>query len=662
MPDSSRINLPMQTRLVPLGSVNKESRTVDAVWTTGARVKRYDWSRDQTYWEELSLDPAHVRMGRLQSGSAPVLNAHNRWSLEDQIGVVEGAALGRGQGTAQLRFSAREDVQPIFQDIVDKIIRNVSVGYSVYRYEQLPPDATSEGLPIRRAVDWEPQEISPVPLGADAGAGMRSEQQQRTTPCEIVDFPANPAITRQEHEMTDAENAALAAAESAKLEAQRAAAAETLAAATRAATEATAAERGRLRLIDDLCTRHNLPADFRTALVDGGDSAEQVRAKVLDKLAAGTTEIRSGQLGIHTVADETDKRRDVIVNALLHRANPGRVTLMEDAKPWRGYTLREIMRKCLELRGVRTEGMSQNQMWERTYLNGSDLPQIVLDAATKSLRAAYEVTPRTFVPWCRASTAPDFKNINRIQMSGAPALLEVKSGGEILRGNVSDGKESYALVTYARIIGINRQTIINDDMSAFTRLPELCATAAADLESDTVYGIITTNGTLQTSGFALFSTGHTNNTTGASPGPSVADLGTGRARMRLQTGLEGRPINVRPSFLIVPAALESLAEQFTSQAYVAAVSSNINPFASGGRNPLIPIVEPRLDANSAAAWYLAADPAQVDTIEYAYLEGEAGPYLETRMGFDVDGMELKVRLDFAAKALDYRGLYRRAGA
>jgi hypothetical protein len=52
----------------------------------------------------------------------------------------------------------------------------------------------------------------------------------------------------------------------------------------------------------------------------------------------------------------------------------------------------------------------------------------------------------------------------------------------------------------------------------------------------------------------------------------------------------------------------------------------------------------------------------IDTIEYSYLEGQEGVFMDTRMGFDVDGMELKGRLDFAAKALDWRGIYKNAGA
>ncbi|SIS76252.1 phage portal protein [Phaeovulum vinaykumarii] len=70
----------------------------------------------------------------------------------------------------------------------------------------------------------------------------------------------------------------------------------------------------------------------------------------------------------------------------------------------------------------------------------------------------------------------------------------------------------------------------------------------------------------------------------------------------------------------------------------------------------------RLDAASETAWYLAASPNQIDTIEYAYLEGQQGAYIETRNGFDVDGVEIKCRLDFGAKAIDWRGLYKNPGA
>jgi hypothetical protein len=76
---------------------------------------------------------------------------------------------------------------------------------------------------------------------------------------------------------------------------------------------------------------------------------------------------------------------------------------------------------------------------------------------------------------------------------------------------------------------------------------------------------------------------------------------------------------------------------------------------------LTPVIEPRLDASSLTGWYLAARPGLIDTIEFCYLEGQDGVYIETRQGFDVDGYEIKARLDFAAAAIDYRGLQQNAG-
>jgi hypothetical protein len=64
--------LSMRASLQP-SSVNEDRRTVDVVWTTGARVLRGYYDR---FWEELSLDPAHVRMDRL-NGGAPFLSDHD---------------------------------------------------------------------------------------------------------------------------------------------------------------------------------------------------------------------------------------------------------------------------------------------------------------------------------------------------------------------------------------------------------------------------------------------------------------------------------------------------------------------------------------------------------------------------------------------------------
>jgi len=118
-------------------------------------------------------------------------------------------------------------------------------------------------------------------------------------------------------------------------------------------------------------------------------------------------------------------------------------------------------------------------------------------------------------------------------------------------------------------------------------------------------------------------------------------------------------LNVQARYLAVPVALQLTSAQLISGNLAPAQTANVVPEYL---RALMPIAEPRLDANSATAWYLFASPDQIDTIEYAYLEGQDGVYLETRQGYDVDGVEIKARLDFGAKAIDFRGMQKNAGA
>jgi hypothetical protein len=169
-------------------TINVEERTAELVWSTGAQVKRASWSRGD-YIEELSMAPGAVRMERLNKG-APLLDAHDSFSLRSQIGVVQRAWLNGNEGRALVKFSRRDDVETIFQDVIDGIYRNVSVGYKVHQTER---DETG-AMPVERAVDWEPYELSLVPIPADAGAQVRSEETPATQ------------LSKQERSMTLPEN------------------------------------------------------------------------------------------------------------------------------------------------------------------------------------------------------------------------------------------------------------------------------------------------------------------------------------------------------------------------------------------------------------------------------------------------------------------------
>ena len=116
-------------------SYNEDQKTIDVVWSTGAKVKRYSW--DGPYYEELSMKKDNVRLERLNAG-APVLNNHDTWrGLNDVIGVVESASIKGGEGRATLRLSSRPELAGVVEDIKSGIIRNISVGYVVHKFEEV---------------------------------------------------------------------------------------------------------------------------------------------------------------------------------------------------------------------------------------------------------------------------------------------------------------------------------------------------------------------------------------------------------------------------------------------------------------------------------------------------------------------------------------------
>ncbi|MDR6304936.1 HK97 family phage prohead protease [Nitrobacter vulgaris] len=170
---------------VRAASFNQKDNSVEVVWTTGATVRRFDWRTDRFYSEVLVVTPSAVRLDRLNAG-APFLNTHSDSDLSDVIGsVVPGSAkLKGGKGIARIRLSNASSDADIVSKIRDGIIRNVSVGYIIHRVEKTENvDGADDEW---RVVDWEPLEISAVPIPADAGSQIRKNDDRAQMPCEFV--------------------------------------------------------------------------------------------------------------------------------------------------------------------------------------------------------------------------------------------------------------------------------------------------------------------------------------------------------------------------------------------------------------------------------------------------------------------------------------------
>lgn len=724
-----------EARFAP-ASADVDARTIEITWTTGATVRRSGFFSG-AYDEVLSLKDGAVMLDRLNNSAPFLDShrAHSLERVIGVVerAWLTGAGAAR-EGRATVRFSERAEVEPIWKDVQAGILRNISVGYRPHRVTKIERE---KDVPLVRLDLWEPLELSLVAVPADAGAQVRNADQlypcvvERTLNMDEV-TQAEGQVTGG---VTEEERQELAAATTAEGEsrkrkqtlqaapealgrrkangngageagsgntgdepatahpAQPALAAAAEAEIARRVDSALAAERERCERIELACRtlklepaigqrliREKIPVDtavdacFREA--EKRQRAKEVVSEASLMLEPG--HIRGGEM------DEDTTRARAITSALLYRFEPRTFKLEYGGERYVGMSLLEIARHCLEEANVRLpQPLARATLASMALTPGygvraggmhttSDFVNILADVANKTLRRAYEQAPRTYLPFTRATTAPDFKNINRMQLSEAPRLRRKTEHGEFVRGAMTDAKETYVLATYGRIVAITREVVINDDLNAFTRIPSQYGQAAAQLESDVVYAVLLANAAMG-DGTVLFHANHANLKASGSGAPAVGTVGTARAAMAKQVGLDGRTIiNVMAKYLIVPPELETVAEQLVAATLVPSQTSAVVPPSI---RSLTPISEPRLSvgvtlegptgdtthAGSATKWYLAADPAMVDTIEYAHLEGSEGVVIESRVGWDVDGVEVRARLDFGAKAIDWRGLYRDDG-
>ncbi|MDQ2084706.1 hypothetical protein RA307_31380 [Xanthobacteraceae bacterium Astr-EGSB] len=409
-----------------------------------------------------------------------------------------------------------------------------------------------------------------------------------------------------------------------------------------------------------------------TVMADTGVRSVEAATDRLQNLVAARQAPRNNP-HLQVTRDEGDTLRTAVESAIMLRANPQALAAnapeREMARSWRGMSLMETGRLFVEeTRGVRLRGMGRMEMAGallgldtlRSRAAGmhstSDFASLLANVAAKRLRTAYAAAPQTFKPFCRQSNNPDFKEKSVVQLSAAPAFKKVREGQEFSYGGLSDGVEKYALATFGRIIAITRQTLINDDLGAFDRIPTMIGRAAADLESTTVYSVLLDNPNMG-DGTALFHADHGNLRTGTvidETNLALADKGIREQRGFAAKAADREYLNLLPKFLLTGTAYRIAAQKMVT-AVTPTATSGVNVF----QNALEPITEQRITGNK---WFLIADPAQIDTIEYAYLEGEEGVFTEERVGFEVDGIQVKGRLDFAAKAIDWRGLQYNPGA
>jgi ATP-dependent protease ClpP protease subunit len=382
---------------------------------------------------------------------------------------------------------------------------------------------------------------------------------------------------------------------------------------------------------------------------DIGCSADLAQKKLLAKLAEGTTPTAGWNTHIH--AGNGNIVGDSVRNIVMARA--GFEERQRDNQ-FSSMTLMELARASLTHRSIGISGQDRMGIVGMAFTHSSsDFAYILMDVANKSALAGWDDAAETFDIWTRAGELPDFKPGVRVGLEAFPSLRQVRPGAEYKYATLSDTGAVIKLATYGELFSIDRQAIINDDMSIITRIPQSMGIAAKATIGDLVYATLTENPDFN--GSPLFSAARNNYVSGEL---SVDSLAAARSQMKRQKSGD-RTLNIQPAFLLVPTIQEALADQIINSTSVPGIEAN-----AGIKNPVRGmaqiVAEPRLDDADEDAWYLTARKG-ADTIEVAYLDGNAAPTVESTSGFTVDGVTMKVRIDAGVAPMDYRGLLKSSG-
>jgi hypothetical protein len=629
------LSLPLSATGAP-STLDIENRSVEAIGATENPVMERDYDTYEVYPTVLLMSGCRIP----PSGQLPLLDSHSRYSTSTVIGSYRDMRVEGDKLIGRAVYSTAPESESPWLKTMEGHLTDYSVARKDVQATIIP--AGQAGIvagrtwqgPVKVVTDWIPKEMSACPIGADENAKARSEQ---ITP------------KKKEKNMEETRSEVTIQQPPVDLDAVRA--------------EATRDENRRLTEIDAMCVRFDISGDKRAELVKPAVSVDAARKAIMDvvfersaantpgaRIESQTETLRSVQVG----TDERDKFRSAAEDSLLIRSGNAPAKSADGASDLAGFSMRELARESLRVSGRATGGDAREMVGRA--LTTSDFPLILANIANKSLFAGYAAAAETWQQWCGVGSVSDFKTNTIVRAGETADLDQIREDDEYKYGSRTEAQEQFQISTYGKLFAISRQTIINDDLGALTDIPASHGEAAGRKIGDLAYAVLTANAAMG-DGTALFHANHGNlGTSGVIGSTTFAEA---FKLMLLQKDIGGkRRLNIKPQFLIIPPSLSFAAETFIKTQLIGTQATPNQPNIYAGTVQIVS--EARLYDDSATAWYLAGDKGK--TVNLFFLNGSQAPFMETKQGWDVDGVEYKVRIDAGAKAVDWKSLLKNAGA
>ena len=616
-----------------IAAVDAENRTLTVSFSSEQPYQRYDWWTEKQWIEIIGHATGEADLTRLNA-TAPVLYNHDRYDANNRIGVVQRAWIEAGKGYAEIKISARDEVAGIWRDIQDGVLTNISVGYQIN--ERI---LTKQGdVDEYRVTAWTPMEISFVDIPADHTVGVGRSYEDNFLNQRGGDMP---------DPIKEKEADAMPPANVVDLDAVRSQAADDFKKREQKRRESIRSQLGAF-------ADHH-PEILQTCLDDMECTAERAGEIMLKKLGESMKPVSETRAQV--TSDERDTFRSAVVDAMWSRAGKAK---MDGQNDYRGYSLRELARLCLERGGAKTAGLSSMELVGRAFTQSeSDFPVLLENLMHKSLANGYAVKEYTWRKFCAVGSVTDFRDHNRYYLGSFGTLEKVLEDGEFKTKAIPDGgKSTVSIDTVGNLFNITRQMIINDDLSSIVKMLDTMGQMAGRTIEKDVYALLAANPTLS-DGYALFSTEH-GNLAGTGTSTTMDAISAGRKAMANHKDISGNDyLDIMPSVWLGGLAYSDVVRGLNDSLYDPDSANKLHK-PNVVKGVFSDIIEnPRISGN---VWYMFANSSDAPVIEVNFLDGNESPYMEVKQGFEVDGAQYKIRHDFGVDIIDYRGAYKNAGA
>ena len=339
---------------------------------------------------------------------------------------------------------------------------------------------------------------------------------------------------------------------------------------------------------------------------------------------------------------------------------------------YRGWSLLDMARECIEASGGSCRGMTSEQIarmaihqgWESRAISPgtanyqtSDFANLTENVITKLLIQGYSEAPVTWSRWASSREVPDFKQFTIPRLSAVDDLPIVAEKGAYTDLTRGDAKEAATLVKHGGLFSLTWETVVNDDSGGFQDQSQVLGAAAARTIDKKAYAVLEDNGNMGDTN-PLFDAAHSNDLANTLDLDGIVAT---RSSMARQTDDNAEAYYAMLRYLLVPEELRDAADNLAGSEYLpwpegtSPGAQRINTI----RSSFVVVPTIRLTAPAAnpgnTVWY-AADA--MNTVEVAFLSGNRQPAMFRDEGWDSDAVHWKIRHPSVAYAKNWRGLAR----